>query len=74
MSAPLPTTTPAPQGRDAPLKQLDVGNNSLGVASAEPFARLVRGKASSLVELNLYMNETGDAGVVALCPALKDCK
>ncbi|KAF8055831.1 EGY2 [Scenedesmus sp. PABB004] len=62
------------QARGAPLKLLDVGNNSLSAASAAPLARLLHSAAGSLVELNAYMNELGDAGLAALAPALKDCK
>jgi hypothetical protein len=36
------------QSRAAPLKLLDIGNNSLGAASAAPLARLLLSKADSL--------------------------
>jgi Ran GTPase-activating protein (RanGAP) involved in mRNA processing and transport len=62
------------QSREAPLKVLDIGNNSLSPAAAEPLARLLHGKSEKLVEFNMYMNEIGDAGMAKLAPAFKECK
>jgi Ran GTPase-activating protein (RanGAP) involved in mRNA processing and transport len=53
---------------------LDIGNNSLSPAAAEPLARLLHSKAEGLVDLNMYMNEVGDKGMALLAPALKECK
>lgn len=69
----VPFTTPA-QSREAPLKLLDIGNNSLSPAAAEPLARLLHSKNDKLVEFNMYMNEIGDRGMAQLAPAFKECK
>jgi Ran GTPase-activating protein (RanGAP) involved in mRNA processing and transport len=68
-----PPLTRAPQERDAPIEVLDLGNNSLTSASAEPLARLLHQKGT-LKDLNLYMNELGEAGAAALADALAACK
>jgi Ran GTPase-activating protein (RanGAP) involved in mRNA processing and transport len=53
---------------------LDIGNNSLTPAAAEPLARLLHSKCEKLTDLNMYMNEVGDSGMKLLAPALKECK
>ncbi len=44
------------------MRLLDLGNNSMGEAGAAAMTRLLAAKRS-LKELNLYMNDIGDAGV-----------
>ena len=51
------------------IQVVDFGNNSLTSAGAAPLARLLAGR--TLRELNLYMNELGDAGAALLSKALK---
>jgi hypothetical protein len=53
---------------------LDIGNNSLSPASAEPLARLLHNKCDKLTDFNIYMNEIGDQGMAVLGPAFKVCK
>lgn len=62
------------QSREAPIKVLDIGNNSLTPAAADPLARLLHSKCDKLTDLNMYMNEVGDGGMKLLAPALKECK
>lgn len=62
------------QSREAPIKLLDVGNNSLSPAAADPLARLLHSKCDKLMDFNMYMNEVGDKGITQLAPALKECK
>lgn len=75
---PKPTLTPFtrarnPQAREAPIEVLDLGNNSLTPDAADVLARLLYQKPS-LKDLNLYMNELGNAGIARLAPALAGCK
>lgn len=65
---------PSAQGRAAPLKLLDIGNNSLSPAAAEPLARLLHSKSDGITDFNMYMNEVGDKGISLLAPAFKECK
>jgi Ran GTPase-activating protein (RanGAP) involved in mRNA processing and transport len=62
------------QGREASIKVLDIGNNSLSPAAADPLSRLLHAKCEKLTDLNMYMNEVGDKGMALLAPALKECK
>lgn len=62
------------QSREAPIKVLDIGNNSLTPAAADSLARLLHSKCDKLTDLNMYMNEVGDGGMKLLAPALKECK
>jgi Ran GTPase-activating protein (RanGAP) involved in mRNA processing and transport len=77
----LPPLLPLPpllllllQSREAPIKVLDIGNNSLTPAAADALARLLHSKCEKLTDLNMYMNEVGDSGMKLLAPALKECK
>lgn len=56
-------------GRGAELRALDVGNNSITAAGAEPLARFLFNSAT-LKDLNLYMNDLGDEGVGKLAAAV----
>ncbi|CAK0782497.1 hypothetical protein CVIRNUC_005717 [Coccomyxa viridis] len=55
--------------RQSPITSLDFGNNNISAEGAEAIADIV--KRAHLKELNLYMNDIGDAGILKIASALE---
>lgn len=58
--------------RPGPIKTLDIGNNTMTEEGAQNLAKLL--KAKQLVELDVYNNDFGDAGMYQIAGSLKDNK